>query len=238
MVRTVGAAPNRQFVVEWSNMGVLNQNSADTGAVLTFEAVLYESTNYIQFLYQSAGGPDSDGSTATIGFQNSARTQAVLASYQWPILSSGFRLSYVFANGSYGTASGFSITAAGAASFLTIGSSTNLTVGYAAIRQTGGVPASGVAIFGYRASGVLVSEAAVPASSLIRNGRIYAFVGNSANTGIAIANPNPSAATISFSFTDGNGNDFGSGSAIVPANGQIAKFIDQDRKSTRLNSSH
>src|ERR1051326_597421 len=92
MTRTLGTAPNRQFVIEWSNMGVLDQNSADIGAVLTFEAVLYESSNDIQFLYQSAGGPDSDGSTAAIGFQNSARNQAVMASSHQPIVSSGFTL--------------------------------------------------------------------------------------------------------------------------------------------------
>src|SRR5262249_28279446 len=149
MTRTLGTAPNRQFVVEWSNMGVLDQNSSDTGAVLTFEAVLYESSNDIQFLYQSASGPDSYGTTAAIGFHNSSRNKAVMASYRRAIVSSGLMLSYLFANGSYGTPSGFSISATGAASFVAGASSPNLTVGYAAVRQTTGVPASGVAIFGY-----------------------------------------------------------------------------------------
>ena len=68
--------------------------------------------------------------------------------------------------------------------------------------------------------------------SSILQGRIYAVVGSpgntSANTGIAIANPNATPATITFNFTDANGTDFGSGTTVVPANGQIARFIDQE----------
>jgi hypothetical protein len=234
-IRTLGTAPNRRFVVEWSNVGVLNPNAGDTGAVLTFEAVLYETSNDIQFLYQSATGPDSDGSTATIGFQNSARTTAVMASYDQATVSSGLALSYQFTNGNYvritGVPSTFTISSAGVVSFVTTGASPKLTVGYSAIQQSAGAAASGVAIFDYRTNGVLVTEAAVPASGLIQHGRIYAVVGASgnvsSNTGVAIANPNPTQATITFNFTDANGNDYGDGTALVPANGQIAKFINE-----------
>jgi hypothetical protein len=231
MVRTLGTSPNRQFVIEWSNVGILDQNGADRGATLTFEAVLYESSNDIQFVYQSVTGPDSDASTATIGFQNSARNKAVLVSYDQSTVSTGFKVAYQFTNGNYilmnGVPSTFSISPTGVTSFVTSGSSKNLTVGYAATQQSSGATASGVAIFGFRPNGVLVTEAAVPSSGLIQSGRIYAFVGNSVDTGIAIANPNPSPATVTFNFTDANGNDFGAGTAVVPANGQLAKFIDQ-----------
>jgi hypothetical protein len=47
------------------------------------------------------------------------------------------------------------------------------SVGYARIlADFGSTTPSGVAIFGYKPAGVLVSEAGVPASPLITNGRI------------------------------------------------------------------
>ena len=103
----------------------------------------------------------------------------------------------------------------------------NIDVGYARIETDAGsaLPA-GFAIFGLRQNNVLVSEAAVPASSTIRSARIYAETGGGVNTGLAIANPNAQPATISFYFTDANGS-FGQGVTAIPANGQIAKFLDQ-----------
>ena len=86
---------------------------------------------------------------------------------------------------------------------------------------------SGVAIFGYRPNGVLVSEAGVPASAPALRGRIYASVDGSVNTGIAMANPNSSDATVSFFFTDSNGSSFGNGSLTIPAHGQIAHFLNE-----------
>ena len=62
---TLAIAPNRQFVVEWSNMSILDDNGKDLNASLTFEAVLFEGSNDIQFLYRSMTGPRSDGSSAT-----------------------------------------------------------------------------------------------------------------------------------------------------------------------------
>ena len=47
------------------------------------------------------------------------------------------------------------------------------------------------------------------------------------NTGVAIANPNNQAAFISFFFTDSSGQNFRQGSTTIPANGQIAAFLDQ-----------
>ena len=41
-----------------------------------------------------------------------------------------------------------------------------------------------------------------------------------------MANPNNQPATVSFFFTDSSG-DFGRGTTTIPANGQIAKFLDQ-----------
>jgi len=87
---------------------------------------------------------------------------------------------------------------------------------------------SGVAIFGYRPNGVLISEAGVPATVPALRGRIYASVDGAVNTGIALANPNNSQATISFFFTDSSGTDFGNGRLTIPAHGQIAHFLNED----------
>jgi hypothetical protein len=51
-------------------------------------------------------------------------------------------------------------------------------------------------------------------------------VNEQVNTGLAIANPNSQPATISFYFTDNSGN-FGTGNLMIPANGQLARFLNQ-----------
>jgi hypothetical protein len=86
---------------------------------------------------------------------------------------------------------------------------------------------SGVAIIGYRPSGVLVSEAGVPATPQIMSGRLYADVSHTVNTGIALSNLTPNDATVTFYFTDVTGTDFGSGSLTLPANTQFATFLNQ-----------
>src|SRR5262249_45395276 len=99
--RTVGNTPNRQFVVEWSNMSILDENGIDRGATLTFEVVLFEGSNDIQFLYNSMSGPFSDGSSATIGAQDSSRASAIQAGFNQPIVSSSRFKTYHFNNGAY-----------------------------------------------------------------------------------------------------------------------------------------
>ena len=117
----------------------------------------------------------------------------------------------------------------GGQSLTTSGGGRSMQVGSAQITAAAGqqsVP-SGVAIFGYRESGVLVAEAGVPAGAPTRRGRIYAEVSGPANTGLAVANANDSAATVSFFFTDTNGTDFGNGTVTIPAHGQIARFLNE-----------
>src|SRR6185436_7091532 len=99
--------------------------------------------------------------------------------------------------------------ARGGMSTTTQGGPANVGVGYAAIQpNAAGTGLSGVAIFGYRQSNVLVSEAAVPASPLMSSGRFYAEVSSVVNTGVAIANPNTQPVTINFYFTNTTGTDF------------------------------
>ena len=123
----------------------------------------------------------------------------------------------------------FSIDNLSGVSLRSTGSAETMSVGYTRIEPSAGSAApSGVAIFGFTQNGVLVSEAGVPASALIQEGRIFAEVKGPVNTGLAIANPNDTPATITFFFTDISGANFGSGSFALDANQQTSKFLDQE----------
>jgi hypothetical protein len=100
-------------------------------------------------------------------------------------------------------------------------------VGYARVQPSASTTPSALAVFDLRQNGVLVAEAAVPGTTGITSGRIYAEVNGPINTGVAFANPNDTAVTISFNFTDQNGNDFGQGSFVLAAGAQTAKFLSE-----------
>ena len=65
--QTIGAAPNRQYVVEWDE--VPRYGYVSTDAPLTFEVVLSEGSNQILLQYKTLKGEGSDGSSATIGVE-------------------------------------------------------------------------------------------------------------------------------------------------------------------------
>jgi hypothetical protein len=105
-------------------------------------------------------------------------------------------------------------------------STTSPEVGYVRmLPDEGNSSPAGVAIFGYRNNGVLITEAGVPASQLVQSGRIFVDVNGPVNTGIALANPNAVDAEISYYFTDTAGNSFGQGVFTLPADHQIARFM-------------
>ena len=123
----------------------------------------------------------------------------------------------------------FSIPDRGGQSTTSSGTAETLRVGYGRIRaDAGSGTPSGIAIFGFRQNGVLISEAGVPASEPVQEGRIFAEVDGPVNTGLAIANPNDMPATISFYFTNTSGTRFAEGSFDLGAHQQTAKFLDQE----------
>jgi len=72
---TVGSAPNRTFVVEWSNV-VFRTATAPDGE-LTFEVQLHEADDTIDLLYQTiTAGADRDtrAMNATVGLENEERS--------------------------------------------------------------------------------------------------------------------------------------------------------------------
>lgn len=116
----------------------------------------------------------------------------------------------------------------GAVNLTTLGTSLDVSVGYGRVEPGADFPAPvGVAVFGFRQNGVLVTEAGVQASGLIRSGRIPVSIGESLDTGIAIANPFTQDVTIEFYFTDQNGVTVKSGTAVISAHSHIARFLTQ-----------
>lgn len=71
-----GTAPNRVFVLEWRGVG-------GTGAPVTFEVQLEESTNRISFMYQNIGGPYGYGYSATEGIENATGTDGIEFGENW-----------------------------------------------------------------------------------------------------------------------------------------------------------
>ncbi|MGI8785711.1 MAG: hypothetical protein ACR2L2_18920 [Acidobacteriota bacterium] len=137
-------------------------------------------------------------------------------------------LSLVWLAVSAATAVGFLIVDRGGVSWATQGGSGTVLVGYGRIQpDAGSTTPAGLAIFGLRQNGILVTETGVPASALTLSGRIYAERSNSVNTGVAMANPNNQGALVNFFFTDINGNNFGAGSFTIPANGQRSAFLNE-----------
>ena len=120
------------------------------------------------------------------------------------------------------------LAARGAASTITDGRAPGLVTGHARLQATGGgSPLAALGLLAFRPGGTLVSEAAISGVAAIQSGRFPVEVGTGVNTGIAIANPGTTAATVTYFMNDSSGSQSYSGSVVVPANGQIAAFIDQ-----------
>jgi len=77
---TIGAAPNRKCIIQWTNMGFFSS----TVLMGTFSVILYEGSNNIQIQYRSIIDNTSDrshGSSATIGLENSSGTAGIQYTY-------------------------------------------------------------------------------------------------------------------------------------------------------------
>jgi hypothetical protein len=99
--RVLGSAPNRRLIVQWSRLSVLDESGCDLNAAVSFQAVLFEGSNDIQFLYEALTGPRSDGVSATVGLQDFARTSGIQTSYNAARLRAGAYVTYRFSNGQY-----------------------------------------------------------------------------------------------------------------------------------------
>ena len=123
----------------------------------------------------------------------------------------------------------FSIGDRGGVSLSSEGASATTVSGYGRVEaDDGSTTPEGLAIFGFRQNGILVSEAGVPASATLQEGRIFAEIDGPVRTGLAIANPNDTAAMIEFFFTNSDGIDSGHGSLTLEPREQMARFLDED----------
>ncbi len=96
-----GDPGTRRYIVQWSDASILNSVGDDLGAALTFEVVLYEGTNDVQFIYKSMAGMRSDGSSATIGMQNLRRDGAIQTGFNQAIVGGDVGITYRFNDGTY-----------------------------------------------------------------------------------------------------------------------------------------
>jgi hypothetical protein len=107
----------------------------------------------------------------------------------------------------------------------TAGGTGALIVGYGRVQPSSSTTPAGVAIFGLRQNGVLVSEAGVAGLFTMVAGRTYAEVNGPTNTGVAFANTTAAPIVVTFNFTDQNGTDLAQGNFTMAANTQITKFV-------------
>jgi PKD repeat protein len=75
-VGTVGTAPDRRFVVSWVNVPRVS-----TTALLSFQAILEESTGSIVYQYRDIDGTRGSGRGATVGLENLQGDLAALYSH-------------------------------------------------------------------------------------------------------------------------------------------------------------
>ena len=124
----------------------------------------------------------------------------------------------------------FDIPDRGSASFPTSDEAESPRVGYGQIRpERGSATPSGIARFGLRdRQGVLITEAAVPASATLHRGRIFAEVGGAVRTAVAFANPKGRPADIGFYVTDSGGNRVAEGSFTLEAYQHMAGFLNEE----------
>jgi cysteine-rich repeat protein len=76
---TVGLAPNRTFVTQWSDLHFYPTN--DPAVHLNFQTALNEGTNTIDVLYGAMTGGNASGASATVGIQEGAGSRYQLLSY-------------------------------------------------------------------------------------------------------------------------------------------------------------
>ncbi|SPL87421.1 Copper binding protein, plastocyanin/azurin family [[Actinomadura] parvosata subsp. kistnae] len=84
-----GTAPHRVFVVEWRNVTFYNEG----GQRVSFAALLGEDGS-IAFRYQDVESERDRGSSATVGIENAAGNDALLYSYEEPVLATGQGLTF------------------------------------------------------------------------------------------------------------------------------------------------
>ena len=128
---------------------------------------------------------------------------------------------------------GYSIPGRSAQTLETPGTGSTIQVGSVRVTPATNTAApSGLVVFSFRNATVRVAEAGVPASRTGQAFRLYAEAtdptAGSIQTGVAIVNPATAEIEVTFELlTRDGGSTRLNGSVTVPANGQIARFLNQ-----------
>ena len=104
-VKTVGNSPFRKFVVQYDFIRLDDYPEADRNGPLTFQVILYESTNLIKFQYRTLGGanfPQERGADANVGLrmvddpdlQDATIADSLAYGQQEDVLSEGLAILY------------------------------------------------------------------------------------------------------------------------------------------------
>src|SRR3989344_4362173 len=89
-VQTKGTAPNRQFIVQWHQIPPFHFTQPTVN--VTFQIILYETTNQIRFYYNDTVIEDfanSNGGSATVGIENADGTDGLVYSFDTASLYNG-----------------------------------------------------------------------------------------------------------------------------------------------------
>ncbi len=98
--QTTGTAPNRQFIVQWTDIGLFD---FDTAGNLTFQIRLAEGSNDIFYSYYLQGAPPTapgtvspeiGGNGATVGIENSTGTIGLLYSFNTARLTNNLQVHF------------------------------------------------------------------------------------------------------------------------------------------------
>ena len=88
-----GQAPNRIRIVQWRMTPHFPCQQGD----ITFQVILYESTNHIQFNYPdvvfASGSPENNGASATVGIQRDSSV-ALQYSFNSAVINNGLAICY------------------------------------------------------------------------------------------------------------------------------------------------
>src|SRR3989344_3613861 len=88
--QTKGTAPNRNFIVQWHQIPPFHFTQPTVN--VTFQIILYETTNQIRFYYNDTVIEDfanSNGGSATVGIENADGTDGLVYSFNTPSLYNG-----------------------------------------------------------------------------------------------------------------------------------------------------
>jgi hypothetical protein len=86
--RTLGSAPNRQFLIEWRNIHPFSGTEH-----WDFEVVLFEN-GQVQLRYANVDAPRDQGNSATVGIENAAGTDALQFSLNQAVLSNDVAIRF------------------------------------------------------------------------------------------------------------------------------------------------